>query len=176
MRSQVPDEVVTPFTPMLMRVELGERAYLADVGFGSRSLYSPLALEFDTAQTGSLEPRRLVRRGPLIVQQTPVDGTWADVYQFTLDEAPAIDFELGNWFTSTHPPSRFKLNLALALADEDRRYAILNREFITRHADGRVEKRELATPDELLEVLAQHFDLHFPPGTRFGPPGAPWPS
>ena len=175
-RWQVPDEVVTPFTHMLMRVDFGERAFLADVGFGSRSLFSPLALEFDTAQTGSLEPRRLVRRGPLIVQQTPVDGTWADVYQFTLDEAPAIDFELGNWFTSTHPQSRFKLNLALALADEDRRYAILNREFITRHADGRVEKRELATPDELLEVLAQHFDLHFPPGTRFGPPGAPWPS
>eukprot|EP01035_Chromulina_nebulosa_P015695 gene15695-20789_t len=29
----------------------------------------------------------------------------------------------------------------------------------------------LTTPDELLAVLAEYFDLHFPPGTRFGPPG-----
>ena len=26
-----------------------------------------------------------------------------------------------------------------------------------------------------LAVLAEGFDLHFPAGTRFGSPGAPWP-
>jgi N-hydroxyarylamine O-acetyltransferase len=175
-RWQVPDHVVTPFTHMLLRVDIGARPFLADVGFGSRSLLAPLALEFNREQSGWLEPRRLVQRGPLVVHQAGTNGAWADLYQFTLDEAPAIDFELGNWYTSTHPQSRFKLNLAVARAGEGCRYALLNREFTTRRADGRSEQRELATPDELLEVLANFFGLHFPPGTRFGPPGAPWPS
>lgn len=175
-RWQVPDDVVTALTHMLLRVDLGDRAFLADVGFGSRSLSSPLALEFDREQSGSLELRRLIRRGPLVMHQTRTDDTWADVYQFMLDEAPATDFEVGNWFTSTHPQSRFKLNLTVARVGDGCRYALINRELVTRYADGRSEKRELATPDELLDVLARHFGLHFPPGTRFGASDSPWPT
>ena len=175
-RWQVPADVTTALTHMILRVELDGRAFLADVGFGSRSLIAPLALEFDREQTGSIERRRLVRRDALVVHQTLHDGAWVDVYHFALDPAPAIDFEVGNWFTSTHPQSRFKLNLAAARAGHDCRHALLNREFTIRHADSRSEKRTLETPDELLAVLAEYFGLHFPAGTRFGPPGSPWPS
>jgi N-hydroxyarylamine O-acetyltransferase len=156
-RWQVPDHVVTALTHMVLRVDLGDHAFIADVGFGSRSLFTPLALEFDREQTGSLDPRRLMPRGSLVVHQTRTDDTWGDVYHFTLDEAPAVDFELGNWFTSTHPQSRFKLNLVAARAGDGCRSALFNREFTVRHADGRAEKRELATPDELLGVLAEFF-------------------
>jgi len=46
-----------------------------------------------------------------------------------------------------------------------------------RHADGRVERREIKDADELLEVLSAGFGLRFPPGTRFAPrPGVPWPT
>ena len=53
---------------------------------------------------------------------------------------------------------------------------MLNREFVIRHADGRAERREIASPDELLDVLTCYFALPFPAGTHFGPPGSPWPS
>ena len=175
-RWQVPAEVATPCTHMVLRVEVDGRGFLADAGFGSGSLFAPLALEFDREQDGSLEPRRLVRRGALAVQQTLADGVWADLYQFAIEEAPQIDFELGNWFTSTHPQSRFRQNLTVARAAHDRRVTLFNREFAMRFADGGAEKQTLSSPDELLAVLATHFDLHFPAGTRFGPPGAPWPS
>lgn len=174
-RWQVPADVVTPLTHMLLRVEVGDRSFLADVGFGSRSLYAPLLFEFDREQTTSLEPRRLVPRGPVVVQQSRTGDAWDDVYEFFPHEAPAVDFELGNWFTSTHPQSRFRQNLTLARAGDGCRHALFNREFIVRYADGRAESRPLATPDELLDVLAEFFGLHFPPGTRFGEPGAPWP-
>ncbi len=174
-RWQVPPEVDTALTHMLLRVDVDARSFLADVGFGSRALFTPLALEFDREQGGSIEPRRLVQRDRLVVYQNRADDAWTDVYQFTLDAAPAIDFELGNWFTSTHPQSRFRQNLTLARAGDGCRHALLNREFVTRYAGGRTESRTLATPDELLDVLAEFFGLHFPPGTRFGPPGAPWP-
>ncbi len=175
-RWQVPADVSTALVHMVLRVDLGDGSMIADVGFGSRSLITPLALEFDREQSGSIEPRRLIRRGALVVHQTLHDDAWVDVYQFAPDPVPAVDFELGNWFTSTHPQSRFRLNLAVARAGTDCRYAILNREFVIRHTDGRAEKRTLTTPEELLSVLAEYFGLHFPPGTRFGPPGSPWPS
>lgn len=174
-RWQVPDDVATPCTHMLLRVEAGGREFIADVGFGSRSLFAPLALEFDREQTSSLEPRRLVQRGRTIVHQSHAETGWADVYHFTLDEAPRVDFELGNWFTSTHPQSRFRLNLFAVRAGDGCRYALFNNELATRHADGRVEKRVITSADELLDVLATVFGLHFPAGTRFGGPGAAWP-
>lgn len=175
-RWQAPPEVITPLTHMLLRVEVDGKAYLADVGFGSISLVTPLQFDTEAEQINALEPRRLVRRGPLFTHQARLGHDWADVYQFSLAEPPPIDFELSNWWTSTHPQSRFVQNLMVARPDKDRRFALLNREFTVRYRDGRVERRTLDTPDELLAVLAQHFGLRFPPGTRFGQPGSPWPA
>lgn len=175
-RWQVPADVSTALTDMVLRVAVGDRSMLADVGFGSRPLVAPLALEFDRAQTGSIEPRRLIRRDALVIHQTLYEDAWTDVYQFSLEPTPSIDFELGNWFTSTHPQSRFKQNLALARAGRECRYDLLNREFVIRYVVGRTEKRTLTTPDELLPVLAEYFGLLFAPGTHFGPPSSSWPS
>ena len=106
-RWQIPADVTTALVHMVLRVDLRDRAMIADVGFGSRSLITPLALEFDREQAGSIEPRRLIQRGTLVVHQTLHDGSWVDVYQFAPDPVPTVDFELGNWFTSTHPPVAF---------------------------------------------------------------------
>lgn len=173
-RWQVPADVPTALTHMFLRVDLTEGPFLADVGFGSRSLYSPLALAYDREQSGSFEPRRLIRRDGVVVHQSPHEGAWSDVYQFHLDPAPHVDFEVGNWFTSTHPQSRFKQNLVAAIAGADCRHVLLNREVITRHADGRVDKRQIESPEELLAVLAGTFGLHLPAGTRFSAPNLSW--
>jgi N-hydroxyarylamine O-acetyltransferase len=184
-RWQVPAEASTPLTHMLLRVESEGASFIADVGFGSMSLYHPLALVFDQAQDCSLEPRRLVRRSlvpspggdevGLIVQQAKAGAEWSDVYQFTMEPASAADCEMGNWFTSAHPQSRFVQNLFASRTDDTHRCTLLNRELTLRHSDGRVEKRMIESPEELLSVLSSHFLLQFPPGTRFGSPGAIWP-
>jgi N-hydroxyarylamine O-acetyltransferase len=175
-RWNLPADLPTALTHMLLRVELpGAGAWLSDVGFGSMSLIEPLRFELDREQAAGLEPRRVVARGPHFAQQARLGDSWSDVYVFSGDEAPAIDFEVGNWYTSTHPQSRFRQNIGCSLAGENCRHTLLNRELSTRHADGRVAKRTIETPDELLAVLAEFFGLHFPPGTRFGPPGSPWP-
>jgi N-hydroxyarylamine O-acetyltransferase len=96
------------------------------------------------------------------------------VYLFNPDEAFPIDFEVANWFTSTHPQSRFRQNVLVARAAGDRRLTLFNREFTVRQRDGRAEKRLLATPDEFVAVLGTEFGLSFPPGTRFDCPGLGW--
>lgn len=175
-RWQLPAELQTGLTHMLLRVETPDAgSCLADVGFGSMSLYRPLRLEFEREQNAGLEPRRLVQRDGFIAQQARLGVTWEDVYHFTPQAASDIDCEIGNWFTSTHPQSRFVQNLIASRAGEGCRHTLLNHEFTTRHTDGRAEKSTIDSPDALLSILARHFDLHFPAGTRFGPPGAAWP-
>ncbi|MFM8619292.1 MAG: arylamine N-acetyltransferase family protein [Opitutaceae bacterium] len=177
-RWQIPDDVPTPLVHQLLRVETPDAGpCLADVGFGSMSLRRPLRLAYDTPQTGCLEPRRLVRRGALVAHQARIGETWSDVYTFTLEPVPAVDLELGNWYTCAHPQSAFRHNLRASLTLEDRRHTLLNRELTVRHADGRVERREIADPDALLAILAEYFGLHFPAGTRFGTRAdVPWPT
>lgn len=175
-RWQVPEGVPTPQTHMLLRVEIGGQPWLADAGFGGVGLTRAIPLDTDTEHGAPGEWRRCVRDGRYLLQQVRFDTDWLDVYRFAVEEAPPIDFEVANWFTSTHPESRFRKNLIVARVDGDRRLAVQNREFVLRRSGHPPEKREIESPEELLAILAQYFGLRFPPGTRFGPPGSPWPA
>ena len=176
-RLQRARDFIPPRTHLFLRVELDGESWLADVGIGGLSLTAAIRLETDSEQATPHEPRRIIREGPRLLHQVLLGREWADLCEFTLEEMPPIDRELANWFTSTHPQSHFRSRLVAARAARaGARLTLLNREFTIRHADGRAEKRELATPDELLAVLAENFGLHFPAGMRFGPPGSPWPS
>ncbi len=122
------------------------------------------------------EMLRVTRGGDGHVLQASIAGGWGDVYQIAMDPQHPVDFELANWYTSTHPASRFTQNLIVARAgDHGRRFSLVNHELVERSRDD-VQKRTVDTPDELLDVLATQFELDFPAGTRFGSPGAPWPA
>jgi N-hydroxyarylamine O-acetyltransferase len=93
---------------------------------------------------------------------------WVDAYEFTGEEMPLIDREVGNWFTSAHPHSTFRQRLAVARAGDDgTRYTLTDTEFKVRARDGHADSRPIGSPDELLQVLDAHFGLRFAPGTRF---------
>jgi N-hydroxyarylamine O-acetyltransferase len=169
-RWQVPANVATGLTHMLVRATVDGQDWLADAGMGSRSLTAPLAMVDGLEQDTPHDRRRLVRRNDHFLQQTLFAGEWQDVNLFRPEPAAAVDLELGNWYSHTHPQAHFRNNLMVARATANGRLSLLNREFSFRHRDGRTEQRELATADELLSVLAADFDLHFPEGTRFDSP------
>jgi len=138
-------------------------SWLTDVGIGAMSLTSAIRLNAEGEQATPHEPRRIVREGHRLFHQVRLGSEWADVYEFTLEEMPFIDRELGNWFTSTHPQSHFRNRLLVARAEaEGRRLTVLNDEFSIRHRDGHAEKRLMASQDELREVLRLHFGIHLP--------------
>ncbi|HVU15892.1 MAG TPA: arylamine N-acetyltransferase [Candidatus Didemnitutus sp.] len=174
-RLQRARDFIPPRTHLFLRVDLDGASWLADVGIGSFSLTAPIRLLTDLEQPTPHETRRLVREGPLWFHQVRLAGVWQDVYDFTLEEMPPIDRELANWYTSTHPDSKFRQNLSVARADTDgRRRSLLNREFTRRDATGRGETTMLSSPAELRQCLAENFGLNFPADTEFQCAGLVW--
>jgi len=173
-RRNVPPDIRTPLTHMVLVVAIDGREWLADVGFGSVGITSPLAIDIEGEQETPHEPHRLVRNGRTILHQVNLGADWVDVYEFVPEEPAPIDFELGNWFSCTHPKAHFTNNLILSRVDGPRRLAILNREFTVRERDGRADSRAIASPGDLFELLTQRFGLNLPAGTRIDIPAAPW--
>jgi N-hydroxyarylamine O-acetyltransferase len=175
-RYQRPRDYTPARTHLLVRVELDE-AWLVDVGVGAMSLTSALRLAETGPQATPHETRRLVREVGLIYHQVQFGEEWHDVCELTLEGMPLIDRVVANWYTSTHPSSHFKNRLLVARAlPEGVRVTLLNRELTVRQRDGRAERRVVASPDELLVVLAEHFGLLFPAGTRFLCDALDWPA
>jgi len=137
-RWQRPRDFTPPRTHVFLRVELDGGSWLTDVGVGGMSLTAALRLEADVEQTTPHEPRRLIREGARWFHQARLGDTWHDVCEFTLEEMPRIDRELGNWYTSAHPQSHFKNRLWVARAGYDgERRTLLNRDFTVRSPTAR---------------------------------------
>ncbi len=174
-RWQRPRDFTPPRTHVFLRVELEGASWLTDVGVGGMSLTAALRLEADVEQTTPHEPRRLIREGARWFHQARLGDEWHDVCEFTLEEMPAIDRELGNWYTSAHPQSQFKNRLWVARAgDNGERRTLLNRDFTVRSRTGAAQTRTIGSPAELLDVLATEFGLLLPPGTVLNCPGLDW--
>jgi len=175
-RYQRPRDYTPARTHLFLRVVIDGEPWVADVGVGGLSLTSAIRFDVTGEQATRHEPRRLIVEGGRTFHQARLGAEWHDVLEFTGEEMPPIDRELANWFTSTHPQSHFKSRLVAARALPDGgRLTLLNRNVTTRRRNGEVETRVLATPADLLDVLAADFGLHFPAGTTFSCQALDWP-
>lgn len=153
---------VRPRAHMLLRVEADGASYAVDVGFGAAGPRAPLPLA-----PGEYETHSLRREGEQYVLEGDAGGSWGDLYAFTLEPQFAADFEMANWYASTYPDARFVRHLVVQRPDGGA--MLFDRELTVRDSAS-VRAATVSGPDELLDVLALHFDLHFPPGTRFSRP------
>ena len=105
------------------------------------------------------------------------NGRWEPMYRFTLAPQSHADFEVANWFTSTHPRGRFTRNLVAALAVGETRVNLFNAALSVRGPDGGVEQRTLADARDLGNVLEGVMDLPVPVEAIWARlPGQPVPS
>ncbi len=168
-RWQIPRDITPARTHLFLRVHLPEGDWLTDVGMGGASLTGAIPLEFDRELSTPHEPRQLVRDGHRMFHQLWTGTEWTDCCEFTLDEMFPIDCEVANWWTSASPASHFKTNVVVGRAGRDgTRKAIRGGEFTHRRGAEIVEQAPITDAAQLLAILAEHFDLHFPAGTRFG--------
>ena len=158
----LPDGVTLPRTHMLLRVAIDGQDYIADVGFGGQTLTGPIRLIAGVEQATPHEPFRLLAAGDGFFMQVSIGGEWKSLHRFDLQEQLLPDYEVANWYVSTHPQSRFVKNLTVAMPAADRRYALFNTEFAVHHLDGPSEHRKLAGAAEIGQVLREVFGLTLP--------------
>jgi N-hydroxyarylamine O-acetyltransferase len=157
------DAPLGPLTHMLLKVETPDGPVLCDVGFGGQSPTAPLRLEPGLEQVTPHGLYRLMagEDGAFELQMRLPDR-WQAMYRFTLERRVMADYELGNWFTSTHPNSTFVNNLMVSRVAGERRLNLLNRGLTIYRADGEIEEREIGTPEELHRLLTEAFGLDVP--------------
>jgi N-hydroxyarylamine O-acetyltransferase len=166
-RWQRPREVMPPRTHLFLRVTIDGEFWMADVGMGATSLTSSIRYDVPGEQSTRHEPRRFIYEDGRRFYQIRYGDEWHDLFEYTGEEMPPIDRELGNWFTSTHPQSHFRQHLMVARATEHGRISLSDRELTTRRKDGTSQKREINRAAELLDVLAEQFELRLPNETHF---------
>jgi N-hydroxyarylamine O-acetyltransferase len=121
-----PDAPRSPLSHMLLKLDLPQGPYLADVGFGGQSPTAPLRLEPGLEQTTPHGVYRVVEDPEGYEVQMRLPDRWAGMYRFRLEAQGAHDYEVFNWFTSTHPASRFTQNLIAARVVGERRLNLFN--------------------------------------------------
>jgi N-hydroxyarylamine O-acetyltransferase len=176
-RLQQARDDIPPRTHLFLQVDVDGEPWLTDVGIGALSLTAAIQRHHAAGQLTPHEPRRILHEDGRFFHQADLGEGWVDVYEFTGEAMPLVDRELANWWTSTNPGSRFRQNLTVARAEPDgRRKSLRNGEYTLRRGAEVLEQRTIVSAEELHETLARHFGLRFPAGTRFGPPGSPWPT
>lgn len=157
------DAPVPPRTHMVLRIDLDNEAWIADVGFGSVTLTTPLRLATGLAQRTPLGTFRLAdaSRDARYLEVQARDESWVRVYRFDLQPVEWIDYETSNWYTSTSPDSIFASNLIVCRVLSEVRLTLLNDQLSERAADGQViNERQLVSAGELAACLHDRFGLN----------------
>jgi N-hydroxyarylamine O-acetyltransferase len=147
---------------MVLLISLPEDDFLADAGFGGLTLTAPLRFVTDIAQDTPHGRYRIVPVRDEFQVQAQVDNDWHPLFQISLAEQNAADWDSANWFISTSPDSIFTRTLMAALPLPDRRYTLRNDRLSIHHLGGRSEHRTLSDANELMTVLRDTFRLNIP--------------
>jgi N-hydroxyarylamine O-acetyltransferase len=147
---------------MLLKIDLPDGPYIADVGFGAYALSAPLRLDTEAPQATPHGEYRIVAHGDTFQEETRIDGEWRPLYHFGLEEQNVHDYEMANWYIGTHPESEFRVRLMAARLPPGRRISLLNNRLSISEASGRSERRELRSASETAEVLENEFGIALP--------------
>ncbi len=157
-----PEGAIRPRSHMLLQVDLEDAPQVADVGFGGLTLTAPLRLAADIEQETPHEKFRLIRSDDAFVMQALIRESWASLYRFDLQPQFLPDYEVANWYVSTHPESHFVNNLIVARPAADRRFALFNNQLSIHRAGSASEQHEIRSAGELRSVLQDTLGLNLP--------------
>ncbi|NVZ18427.1 arylamine N-acetyltransferase family protein [Pseudomonas costantinii] len=161
-----PPDARTGRTHRLSVVTLDGVRYITDVGFGGMVPSSPLQLDTDTVQATAHEPYRLTFNDGNYTLWAQVAEEWRGLYVFDLQVQAGIDYEIGNWYVSTHPSSPFVGQLKAALLAPGKRHTLNNVNYAVHYLDRPSEKRTIESADEWLDLLSNTFGIRAPSRTQ----------
>jgi len=150
---------ITPRSHMLVLVELDGKEYICDVGFGGQTVSGPLLLNIEHPQKTPHEDYRILQVEKGYLMQAKIKEEWVNLYVFDKNTQYLIDYQVANWYTSTHPNSHFTKTLIAAKTGEKCRYNLQNNELTIHYLNKNSEKMVLQNPEEILNCLQDIFNL-----------------
>jgi N-hydroxyarylamine O-acetyltransferase len=157
-----PENAWTARTHCLGLVLLDGVSYITDVGFGRMVPTAPLRLDTEDAQLTSHEPFRITQQDGSFTLRAQVGNIWRAMYVFDLQPQAHVDYEMGNWYVSTHPQSPLIGQLMAARAEPGLRRTLINGSYAIHPTGGVSERRQLTDADEVIDVLKHHFAIQPP--------------
>ena len=150
-----------PAIHMLLQVNLPEGPYLADVGFGNLAPTSALHLRPGVEQETPHEPMRFVDVGGELTLQAKLHDSWEHIYRVIPYPRYDGEYEITNWYTSTHPDAPYRSNIIVAKPGPNKtRITMFNARVTVRHANGEAKRRLLKDAAEFRLVLRDEFGLN----------------
>ncbi|MDP2697558.1 arylamine N-acetyltransferase [Thalassospira sp.] len=162
---QPEDAPMPPRCHMALRVVIDGAAWLVDVGVGSTVPDAPLLIDTGMVQVTAFDRYRLRPVGDDLRLEMQIGTVWQPVYQFSPAPVPDIDYQVMNWYASTHDKSVFRHNLTASLTTPTARFSLQNNRLTVRPRHGAAE-RHFLTADELEQVLDDIFGLPVDPAWR----------
>lgn len=152
-----------PKTHMLLKVDLADSPYIADVGFGACLLDAPLQLKTGVEQRTAMGTFRFDEKDGRFWVNARQPAGWRTMYVFDLAPQLPSDYELGSFYTSTSAVTPFTSTLILERVATDARYRLVNRRLIVEAREGKVRsERTIDSADELCQVLHEIFNVEAP--------------
>lgn len=143
----------------VLMVEVDDKKYLVDVGFGNDGISAPLLLEEGLEQQQFTNTYRFVKNpdGSYLLQRK-VDGEFQPMFPFSLQECAPLDYEISNHFTATYPDSFFKKMKFCTMPTPEGRITLTDQHFKVTE-NGQVTEQPLSGDEEFAELLKKHFCL-----------------
>lgn len=155
-----PEEPLSPRTHMLILVDLPDGPRLVDVGFGSCLVDEPLDLVTGVEQRTAMGTFRLEHEAGLYWLHVRLPQGWRTMYAFDLLPQIQSDYELGNWYTASHPGVPFPSVMIVERLLPGRRLKLVNRRFTEEARDGAVVSRSVvADATTFGAILDQTFGI-----------------
>jgi N-hydroxyarylamine O-acetyltransferase len=164
-----PEGRVPARSHMVLEVLLAGRSYLADVGFGGVTLTGPLDFDAREPQSTPHEQFRLDLTADGDYVLAVELEQWSPMYRFRREDHLLPDYEVSSFYLCHHPDSFFRRDLVAARALPDGRLALRNNVLSTYRRGQPVERRVLATPAELRDVLERQLQITLPDHPALAP-------
>ncbi|GAB3019500.1 arylamine N-acetyltransferase family protein [Bowmanella dokdonensis] len=157
------DPAVMPaISHMLLKTHIEGQPYLFDVGFGVQTPTAPLRLVTGTQQMTPHGLYRLSESSGEYLLEADIAGKWVAVYRFDLKPRYPADYQMFNWYVSTHPESVFVKNLVAAKVVPGARYTLRNNELSIYPNGGPKQRKTLQNPAEIAHKLTSLFAIRLP--------------
>lgn len=145
---------------MFLTVNIDGVGYVVDPGFGPFASSSPIPIDGTPVPTDS-PTHRLAHEGSDWILYVVKDGQQVAGWVSTMEEENPVDFEMMNYYISTHPASFFTHNILASAVTQEGRVNVMNQGVhIVRN--GVAEPAHLPDRKALRSLVARHFGFDLP--------------